>query len=205
MTVEIKICGLTNVEDARLALEAGADWLGFVLYAGSPRGITARRLRGILDKLGGSVHAVGVFVNEPPGQVCRVAEDCGLAAVQLHGDERPGPYGKLNVPMWRAVRVEARGATPSPGDWEAAERYVVDAAPPGVYGGAGRCADWEAAARLAARRPVMLAGGLTPGNVCDAVRRVRPLGVDVSSGVESAPGRKDPAKVRTFIEQARHE
>jgi phosphoribosylanthranilate isomerase len=202
MPIEIKICGLTNVDDARVARDAGADYLGFVLYPKSPRGIAAVTLRAILDALDCPGRAVAVCVNLPRAEVECIARDAGLCAVQIHGDEPAGEFANFPVPVWRAVRVGQAGATPDPAAWPAA-RYVVDAAAPGLYGGTGTPADWTEAARFAARRPTMLAGGLTPENVAEAIRRVRPLGVDVSSGVESAPGRKDWDRVRAFVERAR--
>lgn len=199
MAVEVKICGLTNVEDACAALDAGADYLGFVLYPESPRGIPASRLSEILDALDRPCKAVGVFVNAPRDEVERIARDAGLYAVQLHGDEPAEDFVDFPITIWRAVHVDKAGASPDPESWPAA-RYVVDAALPGLYGGTGTPADWEQAARIAAAYPAMLAGGLTPETVAEAVRTVHPLGVDVSSGVEASPGRKDLTKVRAFIE-----
>jgi phosphoribosylanthranilate isomerase len=200
---EVKICGLTNRDDAAAAAAAGADYLGFVLYSGSPRGITAMDLARILDKLENMGNLVGVFVNEPRASVEKTAVDCGLCAVQIHGDEGPEGFVDFPVPVWRAVCVEGSTASPSPRAWPAA-RYVVDAAVAGMYGGTGQAADRDAAARLAAELPVMLAGGLRPDNVAAAVRAVRPLGVDTASGVEAEPGKKDHAKLKAFIEAVRN-
>jgi phosphoribosylanthranilate isomerase len=201
MAVEVKICGLTNVEDARAALEAGADYLGFVLYPKSPRGITAQKLHEIVIGIGGPCRAVAVCVNMPRAAVERVALDVGLHAVQIHGDEPPEAFADFPVPVWRAVRVGRAGAQPDPAAWPAA-RYVADADVPGLYGGTGSTADWARAAALAAAYPVMLAGGLTPENVAEAIRAVRPLGVDVSGGVEAGPGRKDRDALRAFVRRA---
>lgn len=201
--LHVKICGLTNGEDARAAIEAGADFLGFVLYAKSPRGITPIALRAIMAGFGNvTPKAIGVFVNETREVVVRIAQECGLHAVQIHGDEQATDFTALPVPVWRALSVRDGVVTPSPAAWSA-DRYVVDAAAPGQYGGTGLMADWTAAAALARRDRVMLAGGLTPENVAEAVRQVRPLGVDVSSGVEQSPGRKDLRKVAAFIAAAR--
>lgn len=201
--MDIKICGLTNLADARAALEAGADFLGFVLYARSPRGISGPALREIAEGLPGRARMVGVFVNEQPDIVARIASDCGLCAVQLHGDERPDEFAGLNMPVWRSVRIRPDGAAnPAPEQWPAA-RYVVDADAPGLYGGTGGTADWNAAAELARTVPVMLAGGLTPENVAQAIAEVRPKGVDVAGGVESEPGKKDHRKLKAFIAAAR--
>jgi phosphoribosylanthranilate isomerase len=205
MSVEVKICGMTNRDDVLSALEAGADYVGFVLYGKSPRGIPASRMREILDGLDAPCRAVGVFVNEPRAAVAAVAADCGLYAVQLHGDELPGDFASFPHRLWRAVRLGAAAPAVAPEEWKA-ERYVVDAAVPGVYGGTGVPADWERAAALAAQHAVILAGGLTVENVERAIAAVHPAGVDVSSGVESEPGRKDRAKVAKFIANVkRHE
>lgn len=202
MTLEVKICGLTNVDDAAAALEMGADYLGFVTYPRSPRAVTVEEIGTILGRLPAGTRAVAVFVNEQPELVERVAQELGLYAVQIHGDEQAADYAGLQAPLWRAVRREGEQWCPPPADW-LARRYVVDAAVAGKYGGTGVPVDWSAAAVLAAERPVLLAGGLDPGNVADAVRRVRPAGVDVVSGIERAPGRKDTTKMREFIRNAR--
>jgi phosphoribosylanthranilate isomerase len=201
MAVEIKMCGLTCVGDAREALAAGADYLGFVLYPESPRGITPARLCDVLGRLDRPCRAVAVCVNMPRAEVERVAAEAGLYAVQLHGDEPPGAFSDFPVPVWRALRVEASGPRPDPAAWPAA-RYVIDASVPGQYGGTGTPADWDRAAAVAAAVPAMLAGGLTAENVAQAIRRVRPLGVDVSSGVEAGPGRKDRDMMRAFVRNA---
>ena len=203
MNLEVKICGLTNLEDAEAALAAGADYLGFVLYSKSPRGIAAAKLKELLAGLSRPCRAVAVVVNESPAAVEALARECRLWAVQVHGDEPAAEFANCTCRLWRAVRVSGQIVTPDPAAWPAAERYVVDAAALGLYGGTGSVADWTGAAALAVRRVVMLAGGLTPENVGAAVEAVRPAGVDVASGVESAPGRKDHEKLRRFIEAAR--
>ena len=203
MTLAIKICGLTGVGDASAALAAGADFLGFVLYPKSPRFVTAARLRHIVAALPASARVVGVFVNTPAADVARTARACRLAAVQVHGDEAAADFSRYPVPVWRAVHLSGTRFEPDPAAWAAA-RYVIDAAAaPGQYGGTGTRADWSRAAAFAGQWPSMLAGGLTPENVAEAIRQVRPLGVDVTSGVEARPGRKDPEQVRRFITAAR--
>ncbi|HAS84423.1 MAG TPA: N-(5'-phosphoribosyl)anthranilate isomerase [Verrucomicrobia bacterium] len=201
--VDIKICGLTTLEDAQVALDAGADFLGFVLYPQSPRAVTCDTLARITSSLGKGARCVGVFVNSMAAEVRQTALDCGLAAVQIHGDEQAGDFLDMPVPVWRALRVDAGGCRPEPAAWPMAVRYVADAAVPSGYGGSGIKADWEQAATLAAQIPVMLAGGLTPANVAAAIDQVHPLGVDVSSGVECSPGRKSHAAVRAFVAAAR--
>ena len=200
--MDIKICGLTNLDDARAALDAGADYLGFVLYAKSQRGITAEQLAPIAAKLPDEARLIGVFVNESRANIERVAVECRLHAVQIHGDENSEAYAGLAWPVWRAVRWMESAWRPAPAAWNAS-RYVADA-PSTLYGGTGERGDWSAAAALARQLPVMLAGGLTPENVEYAIRTVRPLGVDVASGVEQSPGRKDPRKVAGFVRRARY-
>lgn len=202
MAFEIKICGITNVDDARAALALGADYLGFVMYPPSPRSVTSGQVRDILSALAQPCRAVGVFVNTSREEVEAAVRACGLWAAQLHGDETAEAFAESPVRLWRALKVLPEGVTPDPAQW-AAERFVVDAAVPGVYGGTGVTADWQAACRVARERAVLLAGGLTPENVEAAIHTVRPLGVDVSSGVECEPGRKDRAKMESFVKRAR--
>ncbi|MEI6971872.1 MAG: phosphoribosylanthranilate isomerase [bacterium] len=199
---EIKICGLTRRDDAAAAVDMGADYIGFVLYRGSPRFIAHARLARLLDGIPGKTKVVGVFVNENRANIERIARDCNMFAVQLNGDELASEFRGLALPVWRSVRFEdRRGACPRPESWPAT-RYVVDSSVPGLYGGTGTPADWKRAKALAARQQVMLAGGLTAGNVAAAIRLVRPAGVDVSSGVEHNPRRKDHRKMALFIQNA---
>jgi tryptophan synthase beta subunit len=194
----IKICGITRAEDARLAVDLGASALGFVFWPGSPRCIDADRARDIVRSLPPFVAAVGVFVNQPPEFVQRVAAHVGLTAVQLHGDERAGDARHFGARVIKSVR-----ATDDVSAWPREVTVLVDAADPARRGGTGQTADWAAAARLSAARPVILAGGLSASNVGDAIRAVNPAGVDVSSGVESAPGVKDAVKMREFFAAVR--
>lgn len=202
MKLTVKICGLTTLSDARAALEAGADDLGFVFYAGSPRAVSPAAVAGILRALAVPVNAVGVFVNASPAEILGTVRICGLSVVQLHGDEPAAAGAGMPVPVWRAVSCDAGHWNPSPEAWPAA-RYVVDAAAGGRYGGTGSRSDWVQAAALARGFPVLLAGGLRPDNVKEAIRQVRPLGVDVSSGVESSPGIKSQSALRAFIHAVR--
>jgi len=200
--IEVKICGITRGEDAAAAAEAGADYIGLNFHPPSPRFVTVAQARALVAALPAGVKAVGVFVNRPAAAVREIAAECGLQAVQIHGDEPPDGFEDVGVPVWRAVRVGRGVLVPDPADWPAA-RYVADAFVRGEYGGTGVTADWQGAARLARLCPLMLGGGLTPENVADAVRAVRPLGVDVASGVESGPGIKDRDKIMRFVASAR--
>lgn len=202
MTPEIKICGLTNLDDALLALKLGADYLGFVLYSRSPRYIDAARLKSICDKLPATAKKVGVFVNSDKDFVIKTAVECRLHAVQFHGDENIDKMMPFPVNVWKAVRIES-GCPELPADAPLAERIVLDSSVDGLYGGTGRQIDLTTASQISSRYKIMLAGGLTPENVKDAITAVKPLGVDVSSGVETRPGIKDQAKVSAFIKAAR--
>ncbi len=201
MRGEIKICGLTNLADARWALEQGADYLGFVLYRRSPRGIAVQDLRQILQGLPDEACAVAVVVNESSEFVRALTQSCRLHAVQYHGEEMPGTLAPDGVATWRAVKLSDGVWKPDPGTWEV-DRFVMDAAGAG-YGGSGLKIDWNEAEGFARKHRAMLAGGLGPGTVAEAIGKVRPLGVDVASGVEQWPGRKDPGKVRDFVRVAR--
>jgi len=153
--------------------------------------------------MAGAPRTVGVFVNETRERVFQVARDCGLTVIQLHGNEPADDWTPMPAPIWRAIKFHDGVALPSPERWPA-ERYVLDAEAAGRYGGTGTRTDWKRAAELARHYPIMLAGGLTPDNVADAIRRVRPLGVDVASGVEEEAGKKDHRKLKAFIRAVRN-
>jgi phosphoribosylanthranilate isomerase len=200
--VRVKVCGITNRRDAKAAVEAGADALGFV-FAPSPRRVTPGRAREIIREVGPWVAAVGVFVNERPERIRRVALFCGLSAVQLHGDESAACARKLRpLKVIKAFRVAA------PRDLRTlrgypADAYLFDTKVKGVYGGSGKSFDWKILKALRTKAPVILSGGLGPRNVARAVRLVRPYGVDASSSLEKAPGKKDATLVREFIRRAK--
>ena len=204
----VKICGITSLADARLASDAGADAVGFVFWFMSPRRVSPERAAQIARELPGSVLRVGVFVDAPRDEMARVADSVGLDLLQLHGNEPPEALVGLPRPALKAVRV-GKGFTQEEAvrHTDRAAGIVVDTRLPGdtqILGGTGLPFDWSLIKGLADRVPfLMLAGGLGPSNVAEAIRSVRPHGVDVSSGVESLPGRKDPAKVRAFVEAAR--
>lgn len=192
----VKICGITRAGDAQAAVALGASAIGFIFWPDSARFIDPYRARTIAAGLPPFVTPVGVFVNQPATYVNAVANLVRLGAVQLHGDETPDQLPRFQRPVVKAVaRIEADTATA----WPDRVRLLVDADDPVRRGGTGAKADWAAAARLAAARPIVLAGGLTPANVADAVRQVRPFGIDVSSGVETSPGIKDPARMEQLF------
>lgn len=216
--MQVKICGLTKIEDALAAVDAGADFLGFNFYPKSPRYLTVERCAELTAAVRSrsSAVCVGIFVNESVALIENIMHQCGLDLAQLHGEEKPEQIAALGGRAFKAFR--------GPGEQHAAyaaarlplsqrERrlggegelpaFLVDAYSATHYGGTGHTADWRAAQPLAAQYPLFLAGGLTPENVAEAIQQVRPWGVDVASGVESAPGVKDHAKVRLFVERAK--
>ncbi|WP_432822260.1 phosphoribosylanthranilate isomerase [Trichloromonas sp.] len=200
--VKVKICGITSIEDALHAAACGVDALGLVFYARSPRGVSLDLARQIVAELPPLVTTVGLFVNETPEQIREIVDTCGLDVIQLHGDE--GPDQCLYPPrrVLKALRVQGEHSLAGIDDYRVSA-LLLDAWRPDSYGGTGHVCDWQLAARVAAGRRVILAGGLTPENVAEAIRLVRPYGVDVSSGVEIAPGRKDPERVASFIHNAK--
>lgn len=201
----VKICGITNLEDARAAVRAGADALGFNFYHRSVRYITPRDARKIIEQLPSRVLTVGVFVNESePEQVARLADTAGVEAVQLHGDESPAYCRELkNRFRIKALRVDA-GFTPESAARYETEAILLDAFDKKTRGGTGRTFDWELAGRTRKLvQKLFLAGGLSPENVAEAIRAVRPFAVDACSSLESAPGKKDASRVSSFIAAAR--
>ena len=203
MRTRVKICGLTRFEDAELAVQLGADALGFVFWPDSPRAVSPEVVRDIVRHLPALPVRVGVFVNAPADEVARVAEVAALDAVQLHGDENIGDYQHLVPRLIKSVHLGDEAALEWAARLPSAVVLLVDAMDPALRGGTGQVADWPSAARLASRRPVMLAGGLTAENVAQAVIQVRPWAVDVSSGVEWTPGIKSPDRLRAFFERVR--
>jgi phosphoribosylanthranilate isomerase len=198
--VIVKICGIRSIEDAAAAVEAGASALGFVFWKGSPRFIDPYRARAITRTLPPFVVPVGVFVDQPAGYVNDVASLARLGAVQLHGGEDLAYAARIGRPVIKAVRLDRRAEIDAVAGWPSWAMPLMDAHDPVARGGTGRTIDWDEAARIAARRPSLLAGGLTPENVAEAVARVRPFGIDISSGVERSPGVKDPARIRALFE-----
>jgi phosphoribosylanthranilate isomerase len=228
--VKVKICGLTNATDAAVAVAARANYLGFIFYPPSPRAIDQASFLTLRQALGEDPVAgplmdsnqrpllVGVFVNSPPPEIAEILDRCGLDLAQLSGDEPPGDLLDPTSPIFgRAYKALRPGTYPEglaaieryrpawPGNGEPAIPQILVDTPHGtLYGGTGQTGDWALSAALAVRVPgLMLAGGLNPANVAEAVRRVRPFAVDVAGGVEASPGRKDLDKVRLFIANAR--
>jgi phosphoribosylanthranilate isomerase len=199
MTVRVKICGLTQLDDARLAVTCGADALGFVFWPRSPRITRPGSARAISRALPALVTRVGVFVDQSVDEVWTIVDDAGLDVVQLHGDESPGAYLDIGVRVIKAVALDAADSVERALRLPPDVSLLVDASDRDRRGGTGHLANWDRAARVAAERPILLAGGLTADNVAAAIRHVRPWGVDVSSGVESAPGIKDPERVKAFF------
>jgi phosphoribosylanthranilate isomerase len=195
----VKICGITRAEDAAAAVAAGAAAIGFIFWPSSPRFIDPFRARKIAAALPPFVTAVGVFVNQPLDYVNAVARLARLGAVQLHGDETSDYAAAVTAPVVKALGIEA-ASDRQIDQWPVNTTLLLDVHDPVRRGGTGRTIDWTRAATIAARRRVLLAGGLTADNVADAVARVRPFGIDVSSGVEHAPGIKDHQRLRALFE-----
>lgn len=204
MALKVKICGITTLEDARYAAGAGADFLGFVQYPGSPRYIAPKQARQIIEWVYGS-EPVGVFVNEDANTINQIADEAGFNYVQLHGTEPPDICAQLERPVIKAIHV-------TPDATELSLRmqmdpyrdhvalFLLDTRQTGLWGGTGTPFDWPTARHLVADFPLLLAGGISAENVEEAVRIVQPLGIDLSSSVESAPGLKDFDKLQAFFD-----
>ena len=205
MRTRIKICGITSIDDARTAAELGADAIGLVFYAPSPRNVGLEQARAIVAAIPPFVTVVGLFVDPAPDQVESVLRGCSINVLQFHGNEAPDFCGSFGLPYIKAARVRADSDLLqylSP--YHAAQGWLLDAYHDQIYGGTGESFDWKLIPRDLAR-PVILSGGLTPDNVGAAVRQVRPWAVDVSSGVEAAKGVKDAAKIAAFVTGVKNE
>lgn len=206
----VKICGITTLDDALAALDAGADLLGFNFYPPSPRYIAPAACTALVQELrrrGVRAGLIGVFVNMSPAEVAAILDACDLDLAQLSGDEPAADLERLGERAFKAIRPRdadhAAALAATCARRMAPPALLVDAAAgAGRFGGTGQSADWTAAAVLAATMPILLAGGLRPDNVAAAIAAVRPWGVDVASGVETAPGRKDPKKMAAFVRAA---
>lgn len=196
--MNVKICGITTPEDAVLAVELGATAIGMVFWPSSPRCIDPEQARAIVEALPHHVTIVGVFVNQTM-EALSIARRVGLDALQLHGDERVDDYFDLPVPVIKAIAVRDMRSVNEASALPKHVAVLLDAHDPIRRGGTGTQVDWSIAAAISRRRPVLLSGGLNPANVAEAIAAVRPNAIDVSSGVESEPGRKDPAKLRALF------
>ena len=203
MATKVKICGITNLEDALAAVDAGADAIGMVFYRDSKRFIDPAQAQNIIAAVGPFVTTVGLFVNEQVAVVERVIRTIGIHIVQLHGDEDAAYCDQLACPYIKAVRM-APGVEPGKimAEFPQAKAFLYDAWQADQYGGTGTCFDWHRVANIT-DRPAILAGGLTVDNVSEAVALTKPYAVDVSGGVESSPGRKDKLLMERFIKSAK--
>ncbi len=200
--MKIKICGITNAADARLCVECGVDALGFIFVERTPRYVTPDAAARIVATLPPFVTPVGVFWDHAPGHVKAVAEQCGLGALQFHGEEPPEDLQDYGLPVIKTLKVAVAADLARMADYRVAA-FLLDSPSRWSEGEARPPIPWDVAEDAARRHPVLLSAGLTPDNVGEAVRRVRPYGVDVNSGVEASPGRKDEARVRRFVTGAR--
>lgn len=200
--VRVKICGITTLEDARMAVDAGADALGFVFYEKSPRNINPVAVAEIVAKLPPFIQTVGLFVNEDVEKINWTADFCGLDVVQLHGDESPEDCLEVNRRVIKVFRIQ-NIVSIDPMKKYQVSGYLLDAWSPDAYGGTGRTFNWEVASAARQYGRIILAGGLVADNVIEAIKSVQPYAVDVSSGVESSLGKKDATKVREFIKRVK--
>jgi len=199
---KVKICGTTSLKDALLAIESGADAVGFIFHKESPRNISQKDVKDIVVQLPPFIETVGVFVNETSDKVNRIAEQCRLTAVQLHGDESPAFCRRVKRRVIKAVRVKDAESLKGMSGYDVSG-YLLDAFNEESRGGTGMVFDWNLALRAKKQGPVIIAGGLNPFIVYTAIHRVKPYGVDVCSGVEKSPGIKDSEKVDEFIKAVR--
>jgi phosphoribosylanthranilate isomerase len=200
--IKVKICGLMNLEDALVAAEAGADALGFVLYPRSPRCVKPAAIQEIIRQLPPYATTVGVFANIGAKEMLDVMEGCGLDLAQLQGDEPPSVCKRLGSKAVKAIRVKNRDSLDSMKNYSV-RAFVLDTYTEDNFGGTGKRFDWDLAVEAKKYGRIILAGGLNPENVLEAIQKVRPYGVDVSSGVEERIGKKDPEKIRQFIAKAK--
>jgi len=201
--VEVKICGLTTVDDAVRCVELGADAIGLNFWAGSPRRVDVAKAREIVEAVADRATMVGVFVDFTLDQVREILQETGIPWAQLHGDEPPELLAELLPHAYKAIGVRDGSAIELARSYPG-EHILLDASVPGMPGGTGRTFDWDIAATVAKDRKLTLAGGLNPRNVAEAIQAVNPFRVDVASGVEFAPGQKDHAQVQAFITAARN-
>jgi phosphoribosylanthranilate isomerase len=200
--MKVKICGTTSIEDALLAVEGGADAVGFIFYKKSPRAVSQSSVKKIVAALPPFVETVGVFVNESADRINRIADSCKLSAVQLHGNESPAFCKTIRRKVIKAVRVEGKDSFAGLASYKVSA-FLLDAFSGEQQGGTGETFDWRLASEGKKYGPVILAGGLDPSNVAHAIQKVKPYAVDVCSGVERSPGIKDPVRLKKFIRAAK--
>ncbi len=202
--IKVKICGITNIEDAMYAVEYGADALGFVFYNRSPRHVTEKVAKQIISHLPPFILTVGVFVNESVENISKIVKKCDIDIVQLHGDEGPGFCKKVRKRVIKAVRIKNVESLKTLSLYKnKINALLLDSFNEEVYGGTGNRFDWSLAKKAKKHGKIILAGGLNIENVSKAVKLVKPYAVDVSSGVEAGPGKKDKKKVKKFIKMAK--
>ena len=200
--VKVKVCGMTSLKDALVAVELGADAVGFIFYKKSPRSVTMKTVREIVLELPPFVDTVGVFVDETAEQINKIADYCNLDIIQLHGDESPTFCKKIRRKVIKAFRIKDMQSVKKLSSFQVSG-FLLDTFSDNLHGGTGKVFDWNLALPAKKFGPVIMAGGLTPNNVQQAVRQIRPYGVDVCSGVESEHGIKDHKKVRAFLNNAK--
>ena len=202
--VKVKICGMTNLKDVKVAVDGGVDAVGFIFYKKSPRSVTMQAVREIVLELPPFVDSVGVFVDETAEQINKIADRCNLDRVQLHGNESPTFCKKIRRRVIKAIRVKDIQSLKKLSDYPVSS-FLLDTFSEDQYGGTGRVFDWNLAYPAKKYGPIILAGGLTPNNVRQAIQRIQPYGVDVCSGVESQPGIKDHKMMQTFLKNVKAE
>ena len=202
---KVKICGITNKKDAKKALELGADFLGFIFFDKSPRKIDPVDAQSIIDSLPKSVQKVGLFLNQDPHRIISIADMCWLNYLQLHGDESPGDCKKLrkNFKIIKSFKVKNKSSIADIDKYEDVDHYLFDTYVKGKPGGTGISFNWDILKGKKFKKPIFLAGGLTPKNVGGAIKKVSPYAVDVASGVEKSPGKKDYNLLKEFIDNAK--
>jgi phosphoribosylanthranilate isomerase len=203
MSVKVKICGITNVEDGFAAANAGADAVGFIFYEQSPRYVPIEKAATVIRELPPMIVKVGVFVDAEEEVVFRAIRECGLNLLQFHGGESPEYCVQFGLMSMKAFQVRDAKSLERVKEFKT-DAWLLDAYSPDKLGGTGEKFNWDLAVKARALgRPIFLAGGLTPENVAEAVRHVEPYAVDVSSGVEASPGKKDHGKLKAFIDEAK--
>lgn len=199
--MKVKICGITNLADAQVAVAAGADYLGFIFYQKSPRSVTPELAQNIIQNLQTTAQKVGVFVNMSADEINEIVDLCGLDIIQLHGEETTELAEQLGCErVWKAFHVTSVADIAQAAAYPASA-IVVDTATAGLRGGTGKTCDWQLAAQAAQKFTTILAGGIKPENILEAIAIVKPFAIDIASGVEAAPGIKDHNKIRELFEK----